>query len=272
MFEHTRRFSFTPIARCLSLVAYLLCAISTVNAYADSSASVKTADKKAVVLEVIDSFAEMHTGPAKGYPVFYVVEQGEKIQVLTRRPDWYEVQTQRGKVGWVSAASIARTLQDTGEPADLPSVGFGDYLANRWRVGMAAGQFTGGELKGADTFNASLGYRPLTWLGAELEAGKFFGSDVRGTMFGVNLVLEPFSDWRWSPALVVGTGRLSVDAQPKLVPLSIDEEDHTQLGLRLNYYLGRNFVVRGEYRQLSISTATNNEESELWSFGFSTFF
>lgn len=267
MFKNTR----LPVkANALTMLAVFL--LSAMTASVHAQAEEVMSEQSAVVLEVIDSFAELHTGPAKGYPVFYVVEQGEKIEILTRRPDWYEVKTQRGKVGWVSAASIARTLHESGEPADLPTVGFGDYLTNRWRVGMSAGQFTAGELNGADTFNASLGYRPLDWLGAELEAGKFFGSDVRGTLYGLNLVLEPFSTWRLSPALVVGTGRLTVDAQPKLVPLSIDEEDFTQLGLRLNYYLGRNFVVRGEYRQLSISTATNDGESDIWSFGFSTFF
>ena len=228
--------------------------------------------EKALRMEVIDSFAEMHKGPGKAYPVFYVVEQGEFIEILTRRPDWYEVRTDRGKVGWVTASQIARTLQETGEPADLPSVSYGDYLKNRWRVGMMTGFFASGELKDAETINVNLGYQALSWLAAEGEIGKFYGDDVRGDQWSINLIVEPFSQWPVSPAVFLGAGSTSIDVQPRLVPLSFEEEDHTQYGLRLHYYVGRNFVIRGEHKWLSISTDGGDEDSRIWNLGFSTFF
>ena len=229
-----------------------------------------------LALQVIDSFLELHTGPGRGYPVFFVIEQGEQIEVLTRRPDWYEVRSKDNKVGWVKASQLARTLQSGGEPADLPSVSYSDYVKNRWRVSVAAGQLNGDELKGAETYSVGFGYFPWSFIGAEIEAGQFYGDDVRGTLYGANLVFEPItlieqlSEWRISPALVYGQGTTQIDVQPLLVPLDFEKEKHQLLGFRLNYYAGRNFIVKAEYRSFELSGVS--EEFNIWHLGFSTFF
>lgn len=229
----------------------------------------------AVSLKVIDAYADMHTGPGGGYPIFYVVEEGEWIEILTRRPDWYEVRTLRGKVGWVTAKQIARTLQDTGEPADLPTVSFGDYQKNNWRIGMVGGRFISGEFGDTSTFNATLGYRPLSWLSVELEGGRILGNAIRGTTASLNVIFEPFSYWRISPALVLGGGETRVKAQPQQLELVQTQFDHFQFGVRANYYLGRNFVIRGEYKILALTSSSDEDDQEdsgTWNFGFSTFF
>ncbi|HSG65635.1 MAG TPA: SH3 domain-containing protein, partial [Gammaproteobacteria bacterium] len=46
---------------------------------------------------VQDPFIEMHTGPALAYPVFYVVDRGASIDVLSRRTDWFKVRAPRGQ-------------------------------------------------------------------------------------------------------------------------------------------------------------------------------
>ncbi|WP_347329677.1 SH3 domain-containing protein [Marinimicrobium locisalis] len=223
-------------------------------------------------LEVIDPYVDVRSGPGRGYPIFYVIEQGEKVDVLTRRPGWYEVRMASGRTGWSSASQISRTLQTTGEPADLPSVSYGDYLASHWRVGFNSGQFSSGELQSSDTFSFLVGYRPLSWMGLEAEVGKVLGAEIKGELYSVNVLIEPFSDWRVSPLLMVGRGNLSIDSQPKLVPLEIGDEDFNQYGLGLNYYIGRNFVLRGEYRWSEVDTDDNSESLEVWKIGFSTFF
>ena len=119
-------------------------------------------------VEVIDPYVEIHAGPGRGYPIFHVVEQGETIKILTRRPDWYELKTQNGQIGWATAASISRTLEPTGEPVDLPTVSYGDYLKNSFRIGYTNGQFSRGELESADSFTFSIGYRPFSFFTAEL--------------------------------------------------------------------------------------------------------
>lgn len=230
------------------------------------------AEQGVIQLQVIDPYVEMHSGPGRGYPVFYVIEQDESVDILSRRPGWYEVRTSNGRVGWTSAAQISRTIQSTGEPADLPSVGYGDYLKSQWQVGFSSGRFSSGELSGSDTFNLAIGYRPLSWLGLEAEAGKLLGPDVKGHFYNFSVLVEPFSHWRASPLLLVGRGIMTVDSQPKLVPLEIDEANFNTYGLGANYYIGRNFVFRGEYRWFSVSTDNSNESLAAWKIGFNTFF
>jgi hypothetical protein len=229
-------------------------------------------DVEATKLVVIDPYAELRTGPGSGYPVFYAVEQGETIEILTQRPGWYEVQAAAGRTGWTSTAELGRTMQASGVPADLPSTGFGDYLQRSWEVGLEAGRFTSGELDGADTFSATAGYKLFSWLDLELELGKFFGTDVRGRYYGLNALLEPFSESRLSPFLSLGAGSMDIDSQPKLAPLSIDSSDYQSYSLGSNYYLGRNFVVQGSYRWFRVDTDAGTERLGAWSIGFNAFF
>lgn len=229
-------------------------------------------DEAFLRLKVIDPYLDMHSGPGRGYPTFYVIEQDEWVDVLSRRPGWYEVRAENGRVGWTKAAQISRTIQTTGEPADLPSVGYGDYVKSRWQVGFSTGQFSSGELKQSEIFSFTAGYRPLSWAGLEIETGKLFGSDIKGDFYNINVLVEPFSDWRASPMLLIGRGVMAVDSQPKLVPLDIEDADFNNYGIGLNYYIGRNFAVRGEYRWFTVLSGNGNESVAAWKIGFNTFF
>lgn len=223
-------------------------------------------------LTVIDPYAEVRTGPGRGYPVFYAIEQGETIDVITRRPGWFEVRAPSGQIGWTSTAELSRTMQASGEPADLPTVGYGDYLSQSWRAGLKTGKFVDGELEGADTFTATIGYRIVSWLGADVEFGKVFGTDIRGRLYGINLLAEPFSNWRLSPFITYGVGDMNIDSQPKLVPLNIEKSDYSTYSLGANYYLGRNFVINGVYRWYTVDTDIDTERVQAWNIGFRAFF
>jgi hypothetical protein len=242
------------------------------NSNNSASQSVNLA-KPLLTLEIIDPFVEMRTGPGRGYPIFYVAEQGETVEVLVRRAGWYEIKAQNGKVGWATPAQLSRTLQATGEPADLPSVSFGDYLKNKWRVGFTSGDFSDGQLKGSDIFAATLSYRFLSWLSVEGRVGKLFNSQSDGDLRAINVLFEPFSKNKLSPEVFIGRGVISLDNQPRQTEV-IGEGDSNFLhyGLGLNYYLGRNFVIRGEYGQYSVSEDGDKEKLDSWKIGFNTFF
>ncbi|MDX1695539.1 MAG: SH3 domain-containing protein, partial [Ketobacteraceae bacterium] len=64
------------------------------------SVNVQAADRYPSV-EVVEAYINLRTGPGRGYPVFYIAERGEWIEVIRRRTDWFEVRTERDKVGWV---------------------------------------------------------------------------------------------------------------------------------------------------------------------------
>lgn len=223
-------------------------------------------------LTVIDTYAEVRTGPGRGYPVFYAIEQGESIEVMTSRPGWYEIRAANGRTGWTSTAELSRTMQASGAPADLPTVGYGDYVTRSWRAGLKSGRFSEGELDGADTFSATAGYKAFSWLNLEVELGKVFDSDVRGQYYGFNIQVEPFSHWRISPFVSAGAGSIKIDSQPKLVPLNIEDANYNSYSLGSHYYLGRNFVVQGSYRWYSVDTDTTTERLEAWNIGFNAFF
>ncbi len=256
----------------------VVCFMSAAGAYAEEAvtpegqSSQDDRRKKTTVLEVIDAYADVHSGPGRGYPVFYTIEQGEKIEVLTRRPDWYEIRAENGKVGWTTAAQISRTIQSTGEPADLPSVGYGDYIKNSWVTGLSTGQFQGGDFDGYEVFSVTGGYRFLSWLGADAELGRVFGTDASGDYYAANISIEPAAHWKLSPFLSVGTGRISVGSQPTQVEFTVNDADFDSYGLGASFYLGRNFVIKGEYRWYSVSTSSDSEDLEAWRIGFNTFF
>ena len=50
---------------------------------------------------VSDPYIEMHTGPGRGYPIFYVAGQGDEVQILKQRTDWFKIKGPRDKEGWV---------------------------------------------------------------------------------------------------------------------------------------------------------------------------
>ena len=75
------------LTKVSGLLMALMLSVSLIAEAASSNSEAETV----FTLQVIDPFVELHTGPGRGYPVFHVVEQGESIAVLTRRPDWYEV-------------------------------------------------------------------------------------------------------------------------------------------------------------------------------------
>lgn len=227
-------------------------------------------DDSLLSLEVIDPFIEVRTGPGRGYPIFYVMEEGEKIDVLQRRDGWYEVRGANGKIGWATPAQLSRTLQETGEPADLPTVSFGDYVKNKWRIGFSAGRFFAGD--NADMFSAALSYRFNSWFSLEGETGRFYDSNARGSFYGANILVEPFSQWRVSPEFVLGSGKLSTGTQFEVI--SADEKDasYINFGGGANIYLGRNFMMRLDYRHTPVSIDNDTVTLKSWKIGFNTFF
>lgn len=260
---------FSPLIISMMILGLLSVSVSAQT----TSNTEKTADTTTnKALEVIDPFAEMHTGPGRGYPIFYVIEQGESIQILTRRPDWYEVKTQKGQTGWVKASQIARTLKPTGEPVDLPSISYGDYLKNSWRVGFSVGPFSKGKLDDTDSFNVNAGYRPLSWLSFDAEYGRFYGNELRGNLYNLNAIVEPFSKWKVSPVLLLGSGKIEFEQQPKQPLFEIEKSSLNLYGIGLHYYLGRSFVVKAEYRKYNLSTKPEKERAGTWKIGFNTFF
>jgi len=233
-----------------------------------------------VQLKVIDSYLELHSGPGRGYPIFHVIEQGQSVKVHTRRTNWFFVSDRRDRQGWVKQEALARTLASTGLPAALPDVEHGDFLAQQARIGFAIGK-----QQQANTTTAMAGFRVLSWAEVELEYGENFGTTfdnavLDGSSYGASFIIEPFqlvdfvAKWPITPFISKGIGKQTLLKKTKseVGLTNIFKNDYEFTGVGINYYIGFNFVVRGEYRKIFLNGDRGNLSEDAFRVGFSSFF
>ena len=224
------------------------------------------ADEYQVV--VSDPYLELHTGPGRGYPVFYVIDRGATVTVLKRRTDWFKVRNDRGREGWVSRSEILATLGLKGDPLDLREASREDFASRRWEAGVMAGDFGGASvlsLYGAYAFSDSLAL--------ELTGSHVLGNFSNGVLGMVSLIHTFVPEWRVSPYFTLGTGMIITSPRTTLVqgPDRTDQIAHVGAGLR--GYLTRRFMARIEYRGNVVFTSRDdNEEVDEWKAGFAFFF
>lgn len=249
------------------------------------------AKDKGVELVVTDPFAEMHTGPGRGFPVFHVIEKGETIRVYKARADWFKVETlgaksnatdsnatdsnakksdSKGtrKTGWIYRDELASTLGINGETVDLSPPGREAFANRRWEWG-----FGGGNFSGARSLNTYVGAYLTRNISAELRFTESFGSFSNSKMAAVNLVHQPFPDWKVSPFFTLGTGAILISPSSDIVQPEDRENGVMTVGGGLIFYASRSYLIRLEYNDHTLLTEREfNEEVDEWKAGFSVFF
>jgi len=219
-------------------------------------------------VEIADPFVELHTGPGRGYPIFYVEERGATITILKRKTDWFKVRTARDIEGWVDRTQLERTLNPDGEPMRLRDITLAEFFQRRWELGVLGGEFGGANaisLYGAFVFSRGMqGALSLTHV-----LGNFSDS----ALIDVSLVAEPYPDWRTAPYFTIGTGVIDSHPHAALVQAT-DRSDRTSYaGVGMRAYVSRRFMLRAEYRNYVIFTSRDdNEEIKEWTAGFAVFF
>jgi hypothetical protein len=220
---------------------------------------------------IADPYVELHTGPGRGYPVFYVAGQGDVVQVLKRRTDWFKIRTNAGrriKEGWVHLDHMRATLDVDGQPIDFGARGLEDFSARRWEAGV-----TGGDFGGASSIGAYVGFLLTPNISFQLEATQILGDFSDGLMGTGNIVLVPFPGWRVSPYFTIGGGIIRVDPHTTIVQAEDREDEIVNAGIGANLYLSDRFIVRMEYKRHTVLTSRDdNEEIDQWKAGFSIFF
>jgi len=162
---------------------------------------------------VVDGpYIELHTGPGRGFPVFYVVARHEWIEVVMRHTDWYRVRTESGREGWVDHVQLESTLTEAGGRKTFRQVLLDDYLKRRLEFGGAWGHFSSEPmLKLWSTYNITEN------LGAELTFGQVQGQYSGTDFWHLDLLLQPWAEKRVSPFFGVGLGRLNYAPNASLV-------------------------------------------------------
>ena len=219
-------------------------------------------------LTVVQPYAEMRTGPGRGYPVFHVVERGDSFALLRRRTDWVMVETDGGKRGWMSVGTVEAAAGPGGE-----AVLFGRTGADQWRDRRFELGFGFGDFDGDSAFSFRAGYRlgpHFVLEGQLLQAAGNFSST---TAYHAILQVVPFLDGRIAPFFGIGVGRIRNEPRSTLVDAPDVEEWAGNAGIGVRAWLTQRFLVRGDLRQYVLTRDENNNDdfTEI-SLGFSVFF
>lgn len=243
--------------RILIACALLLCAGAAL-----------ASDHDALEVIVVDPYLEMHTGPGRGFPIVQVVPRGDKVQILKRRTDWFEIRDAAGHEGWVHRSQIAETLVPAGAKLEIDDPAREDFEAHRREVGLMLGDFGGANIitvYGAYSFNAHLS--------GELALSQLLGSFSDGEILTIGVTHVFVPEWRIQPFASMGTGM--IHTQPKSTvaqsPQRTDQLAYVGVGVRA--YLARRFILRTEYKNYVVFTDRDeNEEAYEWKIGFAFFF
>lgn len=219
-------------------------------------------------VQVADPYLELHTGPGRGFPVFYVVDRGEWVALLKRHTDWFKVKTEKGKEGWVSRDQMENTLSEAGIKTTFRDTLFDDYILRRVEFGFGAGQLDSDAL-----LTAHVGYGISQNFSVELTLAQAVGTYSSTSLFYGSLLAQPFPEWRVAPFFSLGLGRFHNTPKATLVGGAEVDANMANTGLGVRAYVTRRFIVRADYRRHVVFISENRiSEFNEWSLGLSLFF
>ncbi|MDG9667970.1 SH3 domain-containing protein [Hahella sp. CR1] len=219
-------------------------------------------------VKVAEPYLEFRTGPGRGYPVFFVVEQDEQIEILKRKTEWFKVRNAKGQEGWASRAQMEMTLDGSGEQVAFKEPRFDDFSSRSWEGGVATGDFGGAAVN-----SMYVGYLFTPNLSTELWASQVLGDFSQIMIADLNIVHQPFPHWRISPFFTLGTGAAFIKPKATLVNEDNRVEEALHYGLGVRWYMTNRYFIRMEYKDYVVFTDRDeNEEAEEWKIGLSVFF
>nr|WP_295775358.1 hypothetical protein [Rhodoferax sp.] len=219
-------------------------------------------------VQITDPYIEMHTGPGRGFPIFFVAPRSQWIGIELRHTDWYKVRTEDGKVGWVTRQQLESTLTDAGDQKTFRDMLLDDYLSRRVQMGAAWGQF-----KSEPMLKLWTSYRFSETLSAEGTLGQVQGVFSGTDFWHVNVLSEPWSDQRISPFFSIGLGKFKNIPNPSLVGAAQTDAQLANASVGVRYYLTDRFVLRGDYTFYTAFVAdTRSLEYRAVTAGISFFF
>lgn len=225
-------------------------------------------DEEKLYLQVLDPYIEVHSGPGRGYPVFYVVSRDEWVEVLHRRTDWFKVRTPDEKEGWVSVSDMVMTLTPAGARTDITDPGEEDFRVRNWEYGVV-----GGDFEGASAISFYAAWHFTENISTEVSLSQVLGTASSSTLLGGHLVHQPFPEWPVSPFFSLGTGIIETRPKATLSQTQDRRDWYSHVGIGARMHLTKRFLLRFEYRSYVIFAGRNdNEEIDEWKAGFGFFF
>ncbi len=229
------------------------------------------AEEEIVWLNVAEPFIELHTGAGAGYPIFHVIERGQRLRVLNRRADWFHIADEKGRQGWVPRSELLKTRQLNGEPVRFETLDQQAFIARQWEIGVSTGR-----INGAPLIAVHGGYAFSENLSAELTFEHAVGTVSSSKLLRLGLLMQPFPEWSYSPFFSLAAGGISVRPNATLIEPHNKDNTLALVGVGFKTWLARRFVLRFEVDELVIFSANrdqnDNEEITEWKLGFAVFF
>jgi hypothetical protein len=245
----------TSLACCLAL-------------FGASHAQDACAAKTPTTVVVQDAYADLRSGPGRGFPATYSVERDASIQLLRQRTDWIKVRTAAGREGWVHRSQLERTLTPGGAEVRLAGPAPESRTDHRWEVGLASGDFGGANVitvNGAYALNSNLLVRA--------DVNHLLGSFSDGWLGTVGIAHVFMPQWRVSPLVGIGGGVLSISPKATLVQTEDRTDSTAYAAFGVRGFLTNRFLLQAEYRSYVVFTSRDeNEEIDQWTVGFTYFF
>ncbi|MCR6652785.1 MAG: SH3 domain-containing protein [Cellvibrionaceae bacterium] len=72
-----------------------------------------------IVVVVGAPYIELYVEPGRGYARFHAVEKNERLRLFKSRTDWFKVETEDGKTGWVPRRALTNLYDTEGYPMEL---------------------------------------------------------------------------------------------------------------------------------------------------------
>lgn len=198
-------------------------------------------------VRVVRPYLDMHSGPGRGFPIFYAAEKNEWVVIELRHTDWFKVRTARGPVGWVSREQMAGTVTEDGVPFELADPTLQDFLNRRFDVGIGYGATQ----KTAFT-RLWAGWRFSDTLSLDLNLATVQTKTSSTGLWTASLLSEPWSDKRLSPFVGIGVGRFNFEPNKSLVN---NEQLDGNLGvftLGARYHLSGRVALRIDYSRYAV--------------------
>jgi uncharacterized protein YgiM (DUF1202 family) len=266
--------AFAPAAAASAATAPLAAAsaasaaASPVAAAASAPPPKQARSPKAERVLIADAYIELRTGPGRGYPIYYVAPRNEWIEIELRHTDWFRVRTDDDKVGWVSRQQLETTLTALGSKKTFRDVLLDDYLSRKVQLGAAWGHFQSEPMLKAWTSYRFSDTLSLEATFAQVQ-GVFSGTDL----WHVNVVVEPWSDYRLSPFFSVGLGKFKNFPNPSLIGATTTDAKLGNAAIGVRWHFTERFVLSADY---TIYTAfvsdQRSTEYKAWTAGIAFFF
>jgi hypothetical protein len=228
----------------------------------------KPRKRKSELVQISDPYIELRTGPGRGFPIFFVAPRNDWIEIELRHTDWFRVRTEDDKVGWVSRQQLETTLTAAGGTKSFRDVLLDDYLTRKVQLGAAWGHF-----QAEPMLKLWTSYRFSDTLSLEGTIGQVQGVFSGTDLWHVDILIEPWSDRRFSPFFAVGVGKFKNFPNLSLIGATTTDAKLAAARIGVRYYLTERFVLSADYALYTAFVSDQRStEYRAWTAGLSFFF